>query len=124
MQVEAKHSAVFLPLKKVFMRCEDFNTWVSMSVKSTLRARNKRVKNTDKLHSFQKEIVQLYRIFRKNVEDLCKKYGAEINYWYTPSEIPQPKFIMDGVGFAADQLVNEAEKPSVRDRPKIRKTRR
>jgi len=41
-------------------------------------------------------------MFRKNIEDLCKKYGAEINYWYTPSEIPQPKFIMDGVGFDTD----------------------
>ena len=87
----------------------------SMSVKSTLRARNKRVKSPDKLHSFKKEIVQLYRIFRKNVETLCKKYGVEINYWYTPSEIPQPKFIMDGVGFDADQLVNEAEKPDDKD---------
>ena len=106
------------------MRREDFNRRVSVSVKSTLRARNKRVKNPDKLHSFQKEIIQLYRMFRKNVEDLCKKYEAEINYWYTPSEIPQPKFIMDGVGFDADQLVNEAEKPNVRDQPKIRKTRR
>lgn len=122
--MSAKHSAIFLPLKKVFMTCEDFSRWFSMSVKSTLRARNKRVKSPDKLHSFKKEIVQLYRMFRKNVEDLCKKYGAEINYWYTPSEIPQPKFIMDGVGFDADQLVNEAEKTNVRDRPKIRKTRR
>jgi len=41
------------------------------------------------------------------MEALCEKHKVEINFWYSPSKIPQPKFIIDGVGLDADELYDE-----------------
>jgi len=41
------------------------------------------------------------------VEALCEKHKVEINFWHSPSNILQPKFIVDGVGFDADELYDE-----------------
>jgi len=73
------------------------------------RARRKTVKNPEKVHSFREELVQLYHRFKADVEVLCKKHEVKINYWYSPSTISQPKFIIDEVGFTADELCNEKE---------------
>ena len=74
-----------------------------------LRARNKKAKNPQRVDSFKKELVEVYHRFKTDVESVCERHGAEINYWYSPSGIPQPKFIIDGVSFDADQLLNEKE---------------
>jgi len=73
------------------------------------RARRKTVKNPEKVHSFREELVQLYHRFKADIEVLCKKHKVTINYWYSPSTISQPKFIIDEVGFTADELCNEKE---------------
>lgn len=74
-----------------------------------VRARRKRVKNPDKVYSFREELVQLYHKLKVEIEALCKKHGATVNYWYSPSTIFQPKFIIDDVEFTADELCNEKE---------------
>jgi len=73
------------------------------------RARRKAFKNPEKVHFFREDLVQLYDRFKADVEVLCKKHGVKINYWYSPSTISQPKFIIDEVGFTADELCNEKE---------------
>lgn len=74
-----------------------------------VRARRKRVKNPDRVYSFREELVQLYHKLKVDIEALCKKHGATVNYWYSPSTIFQPKFIIDDVEFTADELCNEKE---------------
>jgi len=74
-----------------------------------VRARRKRVKNPDRVYSFREELVQLYQKLKVDIEALCKKHGATVNYWYSPSTIFQPKFIIDDVEFTADELCNEKE---------------
>ena len=72
---------------------------------------------------FRKELLQLYDKLKADVEALCKRYEVEINCWYSPSTIPQPKFIIDGVGFDADELYNENNPKLLTDKIK-RKTRK
>ena len=72
-----------------------------------LRARKRKVKEGEKVHAFQESLLQLYQKFEADVEALCKKHEVKINCWYSPSTIPQPKFIIDGIGFDADELYDE-----------------
>lgn len=74
-----------------------------------LLSKRRRVKNPLRLRAFKEELLKLYHKFKMNVETVCEKHGAEINYWYSPSSIPQPKFVINGVGFDADQLFNEED---------------
>ncbi len=67
------------------------------------------MKNPLRLRDFKEEILKLYHKFKTDVEALCEKHGAEINYWYSPSSIPQPKFVVNGFGFDADQLFIEED---------------
>jgi hypothetical protein len=69
----------------------------------------KRIKNKEKLWMFRAQLLQLYRSFEAQVEALCQRTGVEINFWYSPSQIPQPKFIFDRVGLDADILYHEDE---------------
>ena len=73
------------------------------------RIHKKGVEDREKTRAFREELIQLYRGFRGDVEALCEKHGVKINYWYSPSKIPEPKFIIDGVGFDADELYDEKE---------------
>jgi len=73
------------------------------------RASRARVKNPDKVYSFREELVQLYQNLKVDIEALCKKHGATVNHWYSPSTIFQPKFIIEDVEFTADELCNEKE---------------
>ena len=73
------------------------------------RTRKKGVEDREKTRAFREELIQLYKGFRGDVEALCEKHGVKINYWYSPSKIPEPKFIIDGVGFDADELYDEKE---------------
>jgi hypothetical protein len=58
---------------------------------------------------FRAQLLQLYRSFEAQVEALCERTGVEINFWYSPSQIPQPKFMFDRVGLDADTLYHEDE---------------
>jgi len=71
-----------------------------------LRARNRKVKGGEKAHASQESRLQLYQKFEADVEALCKKHKVKINCWYSPSTIPQPKFIIDEVKLDADYLYN------------------
>jgi hypothetical protein len=72
-----------------------------------LRARDRKVKEGEKVHAFQESLLQLYQKFEADVEALCKKHEVKINCWYSPSTIHQPKFIIDGVKLDADDLYNQ-----------------
>lgn len=74
-----------------------------------VRARRKKVKDPDRLYSFREEFVQLYHRLKVDIEALCKKYGATVNHWYSPSTIFQPKFVIEDAEFTADELYNEKE---------------
>jgi hypothetical protein len=74
-----------------------------------LGARNRKVKEGEKAHAFQKSLLQLYQKFEVDVEALCKKHEVQISCWYSPSAIPQPKFIVDGVTLDADDLYEQKE---------------
>ena len=74
-----------------------------------LRTHNVGVRDKEKLHAFQVELVQLYRKFEADIETLCKKYGMTVNCWYSPSTIPQPKFMLNSVAFDADELYSGIE---------------
>jgi len=74
-----------------------------------LRSRRRRVKNPLRLRAFKEDLLQLYHKFKMDVEAVCEKHGVKINYWYSPSSIPQPKFVINGFGFDADQLFNEED---------------
>jgi len=73
------------------------------------RTRRRRFKNPEKVYLFRKELIRLYEKFREEVEALCRKYDVKINYWYSPSTISQPKFVIDNVGLSADELYGERE---------------
>jgi len=59
------------------------------------------------VHAFQESLLQLYQKFEADVEALCEKHKVEINFWYSPSNIPQPKFIIDDIGFDAYEFYDE-----------------
>ena len=86
-----------------------------------IRVCDKKMKNPRRLQSFKEELIQAYRKFKTELESVCERHGAEINYWYTPSDVPQPKFILDRVSFDADQLLAETKLVT---EPKKRKDRK
>jgi len=73
------------------------------------RTHRRGVEDREKTRAFREELIQLYRGFKGDVEALCEKHGVKINFWYSPSKIPEPKFIINGVGFDADELYDEKE---------------
>jgi len=89
-----------------------------------VRARRKIVRDPEKVYSFREELVGLYHTFKADVEALCKKHEVKINYWYSPSEISQPKFVIDNVGFTADEFFNEKELTILAKQTKKRNVRR
>ncbi len=84
----------------------------------------------DNFLAFQEELIKLYSSFEGDVEALCKKHGVQLQFWYSPSMIPQPKFIIDSVGFDADEILEKdfalpPEKENVKSgRYKKRKVRK
>jgi len=73
------------------------------------QTRGKGVKDWEKTRDFREGLIQLYKRFKADVEALCEKHKVKINFWYSPSKIPQPKFIIDGGGFDADEFYDEKE---------------
>ena len=74
-----------------------------------MKPRVKRIKDKERLWIFRAELVKLYEEFEAKLETLGKEHGVEINLWYSPSKIPQPKFVFDGVAVNADTLYDEEE---------------
>jgi len=63
----------------------------------------------EEISTFREEVVQLYRRFERDITTLCEKHDVEIDFWYSPSAIQQPRFIVDGFVLDADQLYDEEE---------------
>lgn len=63
----------------------------------------------DRISSFREEVIQLYQRFEDDVAALCSKHGVKVGLWYSPSSIPQPRFVIDGVVVDADKLYDEEE---------------
>jgi hypothetical protein len=85
---------------------------------TVLRSISKRVKNKERLWVFRAKLMRLYEEFEAEVEALCREQGVEVNFWYNPSTIPQPKFVFDRIAICADTLYDE-EKFSLLCSPKI-----
>jgi hypothetical protein len=73
------------------------------------RQKKRRIRKKKKLWSFRSQLIKLYEEFKIKTEILSEEYGIEINYWYSPSRIPQPKFVFGNVGISADTLYIEEE---------------
>ena len=69
----------------------------------------RRIKNKERLWTFRAKLMRLYEEFEVKLERLCKEFNVENNCWYTPSKVPQPKFVFDRVGLSADTLYDEEE---------------
>jgi hypothetical protein len=69
----------------------------------------RRVMKKEKLWNFRAQFIKLYDEYESKLEKLCEEHGAEINFWYSPSRIPQPKFFFGNLGISADTLYSEEE---------------
>ena len=74
-----------------------------------MKPRAKRIRDKEQLWVFRAELARLYEEFEAKLEALCKERGVEINSWYSPSKIPQPKFVFEEVAVSADTLYDEEE---------------
>lgn len=70
---------------------------------------SKRIRNKKRLWIFRAKLMKLYEQFEAKMEALCQQHGVEINLWYSPSKIPQPKFVFGRVGLSTDTLYDEEE---------------
>ena len=69
--------------------------------------RSKRIRDQEKLRMFRVKLMRLYKESEDKFEALCREYNVEINCWYSPSRIPQPKFLFGKVVIDADTLYDE-----------------
>ena len=74
-----------------------------------VRQIKRRIKKKEKLWNFRAQFIRLYEEHEAKIEKLCEEYGTEVNFWYSPSRIPQPKFFFGNVGVSADTLYSEEE---------------
>lgn len=49
----------------------------------------------------------LYRKFEEDLVEVSRRYGFEINMWYSPSKIPQPNFKAGRLLLDIDQLYHD-----------------
>jgi hypothetical protein len=69
----------------------------------------KRIKNKEAFWMFRAQLKQLYLEFEAQVEALCQRTSVELEEWYSPSYIPQPKFVFNSIALDADMLYDEEE---------------
>lgn len=89
----------------------------------TIRPLRKRMGNAERLWVFRANLMRLYEEFEAKLEALSQKHGVEINLWYSPSRIPQPKFLIGRIEVDADTIYDEDEF-SLLFSPKISRGRR
>ena len=80
-----------------------------MEVYEIIKPLRKRIRDKERLWVFRARLMRLYEEFEAKLEALCQQHGVEINFWYSPSRIPQPKFVFGKVAVDADTLYNEEE---------------
>ncbi len=74
----------------------------------------RRLKNTppvdvENLTRFRSEVIGLYKKFENDLVSVSKKFGLEVNMWYSPSKIPQPNFKVGRMALDMDRLYNEQD---------------
>ena len=72
--------------------------------------RKKTLRDIDliRLMEFREKLLEVYGRFREELEALCKEYGVKISFWYTPTRVPQPRFVIDGLQIDADELLDDS----------------
>ena len=70
---------------------------------------SKQIGDKEALWLFRAKLLKLYDEFEAKVETLCQQHNISINFWYSPSNIPQPKFRIGKAMLDADTLYNEDE---------------
>lgn len=63
--------------------------------------------NVEDLTRFRTEVVGLYKKFEDDLVTVSRKFGFEVNMWYSPSEIPQPSFKAGRFTLDVDKLYSE-----------------
>ena len=53
--------------------------------------------------------MELYKKFEEDLVAVSRKYGFEINMWYSPSKIPQPNFKAGRFLLDVDQLYHDQD---------------
>ena len=82
---------------------------IELDMNRVMRPLSRRIRNKERLWIFRSKLVKLYDDFEAKLEDLCKEHKVEINLWYSPSKIPQPKFRFGSTVIDADMLYNDDE---------------
>lgn len=80
-----------------------------MGVYGIIRPLSERIRRRERLWVFRAKLMRLYEEFEAKLEALCHQHGVKINLWYSPSRIPQPKFLIGRVEVDADTLYDEEE---------------
>ena len=68
------------------------------------RLRNNSSLNVDNLTRFRTEVIELYKKFEDDLTSAGRRFGFEINMWYSPSKIPQPNFKVGRIFVDMDKL--------------------
>jgi len=68
------------------------------------RLRNNSSLNVDNLTRFRTEVIGLYKQFEEDLMSVGRRFGFEINMWYSPSKIPQPNFKVGRIFVDMDKL--------------------
>jgi len=73
------------------------------------RAKRVPYPDAEKLARFRVEVMELYRKFEEDLVRVSRKFGFEINMWYSPSRIPQPNFRAGRLFLDVDQLYHDQD---------------
>lgn len=60
--------------------------------------------NVNDLTCFRTEVIELYKKFEDDLISVSRRFGFEINMWYSPSKIPQPNFKVGRIVVDMDKL--------------------
>ena len=77
--------------------------------KSMRRVKQAPSPDAEALARFRTEVMEVYKRFEEDLAVVSKKYGFEINMWYSPSKIPQPNFKAGRLLLDVDQLYHDRD---------------
>jgi hypothetical protein len=60
------------------------------------------------LAKFRNELNCVYKRFEEDLVTVSRKYGFEINMWYSPSKIPQPNFKAGRLLLDMDEIYDQS----------------
>ncbi len=68
------------------------------------RLKNSSSLDINDLTRFRTEVIELYKKFEDDLTSIGRRFGFEINMWYSPSKIPQPNFRVGKIAVDMDKL--------------------